>query len=138
MPASLRIEIFPSDLQRMIDFYSTILHFGLIKRNGDYAYLRRDDIFIGAIETASTETLEEKASYRQPNKGIEIVVEVDDLEKERDFIVGMGWKLDVDIQLQDWGLKDFRLTDPDGYYLRFTTHSPNRDGKGTWETQVDP
>ncbi|KIW75438.1 hypothetical protein Z517_10179 [Fonsecaea pedrosoi CBS 271.37] len=130
MPASLRIEIFPSDLQRMIDFYSTILNFVLIKRNGDYAYLGRDNIFIGAIETGSTETLEEKASYRRPMKGIEIVVEVDDLEKERDLIVAKGWKLDADIQLQDWGLKDFRLTDPDGYYLRFTTHSPKRDGKG--------
>ncbi|EXJ75581.1 uncharacterized protein A1O5_00087 [Cladophialophora psammophila CBS 110553] len=41
MPASLRIEIFPSDLQRMIDFYSTILNFSLIKRDGDYAYLGR-------------------------------------------------------------------------------------------------
>ncbi|OAL33938.1 hypothetical protein AYO20_06773 [Fonsecaea nubica] len=130
MPASLRIEIFPSDLQRMIDFYSTILNFVLIKRNGDYAYLGRDNIFIGAIETGSTETLEEKASHRRPMKGIEIVVEVDDLEKERDFIVTQGWKLDADIQLQDWDLKDFRLTDPDGYYLRFTTHSPKRDGKG--------
>ncbi|OAG43391.1 hypothetical protein AYO21_02328 [Fonsecaea monophora] len=130
MPASLRIEIFPSDLQRMIDFYSTILNFVLIKRNGDYAYLGRDNIFIGAIETGSTETLEEKASYRRPKKGIEIVVEVDDLEKERDFIVAKGWKLDANIQLQDWGLKDFRLNDPDGYYLRFTTHSPRRDGKG--------
>ncbi|KAH0846976.1 glyoxalase/bleomycin resistance protein/dioxygenase [Fonsecaea pedrosoi] len=115
MPASLRIEIFPSDLQRMIDFYSTILNFVLIKRNGDYAYLGRDNIFIGAIETGSTETLEEKASYRRPKKGIEIVVEVDDLEKERDFIVAKGWKLDANIQLQDWGLKDFRLNDPDGY-----------------------
>ncbi|OAP56656.1 hypothetical protein AYL99_08768 [Fonsecaea erecta] len=114
MPASLRIEIFPSNLQRMIDFYSTILNFTLIKRNGGYAYLRRDDIFIGAIETGSSETLEEKTSYRRPNKGVEIVVELDELEKERDFIVDKGWKLDADIQWQEWGLKDFRLTDPDG------------------------
>jgi lactoylglutathione lyase len=133
MPASLRIEIFPSDLQRMIDFYSSILGFTLIKHQGEYAYLRRDAIFIGAIEVPSSETLEEKARYRQPNKGIEIVIEVDDLESERDSIVDKGWKLDADIHSQPWGLRDFRLVDPDGYYLRITTHSPKRDGTGVAE-----
>ncbi|KIW98426.1 uncharacterized protein Z519_00086 [Cladophialophora bantiana CBS 173.52] len=114
MPASLRIEIFPSNLQRMIDFYSNILNFSLIKRDGDYAYLGRDAIFIGAIETRSPESLEQKESYRRPNKGVEIVIEVDDLEKERNIIVAKGWRLDADIQRQPWGLKDFRLIDPDG------------------------
>lgn len=133
MPASLRIEIFPSDLQRTIDFYSSILGFTLIKHKDGYAYLRRDAIFIGAIEVPSSETIEEKASYRQPNKGIEIVIEVDDLESERDSIVDKGWKLDADIHSQPWGLRDFRLVDPDGYYLRITTHSPKRDGTGLAE-----
>lgn len=123
MPASLRIEIFPSDLQRMIDFYSQVLRFKLIKHEGEYAYLQRDSIFIGAIETKSSESLEQKQSYRRPNKGVEIVFEVDELEQERDFIVGKGAKLDADIASQPWGLKDFRLVDPDGYYLRITTHS---------------
>lgn len=120
MPASLRIEVFPSNLQRMIDFYSKVLKFSLIKREGNYAYLQRDSIFIGAIETESDETLEQKASYRRPFKGIELVIEVDDLEAERNSIVEKGWKLEEDIQLQPWGLYDFRLQCPDGYYLRFT------------------
>jgi len=129
MPASLRLEIFPSNLQTMIDFYSGVLHFNLIKREGTYAYLGRDDIFIGAIETPWEESLERKESCRRPNKGVEIVLEVDDLEKERDFIVEKGWRLDADIQTQPWGLRDFRLVDPDGYYLRVTTHSLKRDGR---------
>lgn len=130
MPARLRIEIFPSDLDRMIRFYSDVLGFHLVKHQGNYAYLNRDDIFIGAIEVASAQSVEQKAQYRQPTQGIEIVIEVDDLERERDHIVGNGWKLEADIQSQAWGLRDFRILDPDGYYLRITTHSPNRDGKG--------
>jgi len=114
----------------MMDFYSDVLKFRLIKHEGDYAYLGRDNIFIGAIETGSSESHEEKESYRRPRRGVEIVIEVDDLEKERDFIVGKGWKLDADIESQPWGLRDFRLVDPDGYYLRFTTHSSKGDGKG--------
>lgn len=124
----MRIEIFPSNLQRFIDFYSTVLRFTLIKHVDDYAYLQRDDIFIGAIETGSTESLEQKESYRRLKKGVEIVIEVDDLEQERIFIVAQGGKIDEDVQLQPWGLKDFRLVDPDGYYLRITEHSPSRDG----------
>lgn len=134
MPASLRIEIFPSDLQRSIDFYTSILGFTLLQRKGEYAYLGRDSIFIGAIEIPSSETIEEKSRYRQPNKGVEIVMEVDDLEKERDSIVSKSWNLAADIHSQPWGLRDFRLVDPDGYYLRITTHSPRKDGKGLAET----
>lgn len=131
MPASLRIEIFPSDLTRMIHFYTNVLQFSLVKHEGTYAYLQRDNIFIGAVETGSEESREDKERYRRPMKGIEIVMEVDDLEKERHFVVNKGWTLDEDIQLQSWGLKDFRIIDPDGYYIRITTHSPKRDGKGT-------
>ncbi|KIW56735.1 hypothetical protein PV05_05371 [Exophiala xenobiotica] len=115
MPASLRIEIFPSNLRRMIDFYSNVLQFKLVKHESNYAYLKRDNVFIGAVETPSSETFEEKESYRRPNKGVEIVIEVEDLEKERDFIVSKGSTLDADIASQPWGLKDFRLVDPDGY-----------------------
>lgn len=85
-------------------------------------------IFIGAIENRSSEPHQEKESYRQLQIR-EIVVEVDNLKSERDFIVEKGWKLDADIQIRSWGLTDFRLVDPDGYYLRITTHSPTRDVK---------
>ncbi|EXJ79765.1 hypothetical protein A1O3_08048 [Capronia epimyces CBS 606.96] len=127
MPASLRIELFPAHLEPMIAFYTDILSFKLIRHEGDYAYLQRDNIFIGAIETGSTETLEQKESYRRPSKGIEIVIEVDDVDKERDFVLRKGWKLDADIESQPWGLRDFRLVDPDGYYLRITSHSSKKD-----------
>lgn len=135
MPASLRIEIFPSNLQRCIEFYTNVLQFKMRKQEGTYISMQRDGIYIGAIEVPTTETTSEKAAYRSPTKGIEIVFEIDDLEAERDRIVQKGWKLDADIQMQEWGLRDFRLSDPDRYYLRVTTHSStrhsdrDRDGK---------
>jgi lactoylglutathione lyase len=134
MPASLRIEIFPADLQGMIDFYTDVLQFTLLKREGTYAYLNRDGIFLGAIETTTTETPDEM-NWRRPPKGVELVIEVDNLVQQRDAIVGKGWGLEDDIKLQPWGLEDFRLIDPDGYYIRITTHSPGRDGKGA-QTQL--
>lgn len=39
-----------------------------------------------------------------------------------DRIARAGWPIEEDITLRPWGLKDFLALDPDGYYLRFTTH----------------
>jgi catechol 2,3-dioxygenase-like lactoylglutathione lyase family enzyme len=123
MPVSLRIELFPVNMSVFLDFYTKVLHFTLRKQNGNYAYINRDNIYIGAIETSTVDSLADRALYRQPFKGVELVFEVDDLVAERDRIVGLGYELEADIQKQEWGLEDFRLVDPDGYYIRITTHS---------------
>jgi len=123
----LRLEIFPSNMAAFLDFYTNILQFHVRKHQGTYAFLNRDNIYIGAIEVASQDSIAERASYRQPMKGVEIVFEVGDLVAERDRILAKGWKVEEDIKMQEWGLEDFRLVDPDGYYIRITTHSPGRD-----------
>lgn len=115
MPASLRLEIFPSDLERSLAFYIDTLQFTIRKRKENYVFMGRGDIFLAAIGIPTEETLEEKEAYRRPPKGLEIVIEVDDLKAERDRIVGAGYKLDADITKQEWGLTDFRIVDPDGY-----------------------
>ena len=115
MPASLRLEIFPSDMERCLAFYVSALQFHLRQRKGNYAFVGRDNIFIGIIEVPNPDTLEEKGAYRRPEKGVEIVFEVDDLVAERDRIIDAGLKIEADIKLQEWGLEDFRISDPDGY-----------------------
>ena len=125
----MRIEVFPSNMRRFFNFYVGILQFRIEKQEGTYAFIRRDDIFIGAIEVPNNDSFTEK-DYRRPTKGIEIVFEVDDLAAERDRIKAKGWKVEDDIKMQPWGLEDFRLVDPDGYYVRITTHSPKGDSKG--------
>ena len=130
MPASLRLELFPSDMKRFVEFYVDILGFVIRKQEGTYIFVQRDEIFIGAIEVPNNDSLTEKESYRRPTKGVELVFEVDDLVAERDAIVEHGWQLTDDIKMQEWGLEDFRLVDPDGYYVRITTKSPKRDSEG--------
>ena len=134
MPAFLRIEIFPSDMQRSIDFYTQVLRFNLLRHEDDYAYFQRDGIFIGALVGPDAHhpqgAISAKREYRLAPTGVEIVMEVDDLEKERELVVHTGWALDADVKLQSWGLRDFRVIDPDGYYLRITEHSTEGHGKG--------
>ncbi|MGO1165182.1 MAG: VOC family protein [Janibacter sp.] len=102
MGATLRIEIFPSDIDRAVAFYAALGFEVVGRKEGPprYASIRRDDVRIGMVQ-----------SPRQPREsrtvpiGTEIVVVVDDVRAERD---------------REWGLTDFRVHDPDGYYLRIT------------------
>jgi hypothetical protein len=55
---------------------------------------------------------------------VELVLEVDDIVAERDRIVAAGWPLQEDLQRRSWGLTDFRILDPAGYFLRITGRGP--------------
>jgi uncharacterized glyoxalase superfamily protein PhnB len=117
MVASLRVEIFPSDRDRTIRFYAG-LGFEVAGHNEGpppYASLRLGDVRIGVCEARAVEP-----AHRAIPTGTEIVVEVDDIRAFRDSAVEAGTTLDEDLTERPWGLLDFRVVDPDGYYLRFT------------------
>jgi predicted enzyme related to lactoylglutathione lyase len=121
MTTRLRCEIFPADLDLTVDFYVRVLAFTLLRdeRHDEVAYIhmRRGDVFVGALGHFGAPD----AAARRPPIGVELVLEVDDLDAERERIVAAGWPLSADLTEQSWGLRDFRLLDPDGYYWRITT-----------------
>lgn len=118
---TLRCEIFPADLDVTIDFYQRALGFQLTddRRDEDYISLRRGAVQIGAVRSAPPAA----QATRQPPAGLELVLEVDDVDAEHDRVVAAGWPLDADVGERDWGLRDFRILDPDGYYLRITNRA---------------
>lgn len=114
------VEIFPLDLDRFIDFYVRVLRFEVEadKRHQDspYVAVRRGSARIGA--NVAWERVEpEKRAVPQ---GVELVLEVEDVVAERDAVISAGWSVVADITTRPWGLRDFRLFDPDGHYIRFT------------------
>ncbi len=117
---TLRFEIFPDDLDVIVDFYTRVLRFHLTVDRRDepdaYVSLRRGSVCIGALRSAA---LNARAA-RRPPVGVELVLEVDDIAGERDRVVTAGWPLEDDLQTRPWGLTDFRILDPAGYYLRLT------------------
>ena len=122
VPTSLRLEIFPADLNATVRFYVDLLGFSLATdRRSDalpYLAVKRDDVHIGAVAIPGGH-----AAHRRPPTGVEIVIEVDYLHVERDRIRLAGWPIEEDIMRRPWGLQDFRVLDPDGYYLRFTSRA---------------
>ena len=122
MPVSLRLEIFPADLNATVRFYVDLLGFAVVEdRRTDqlpYLALQRDAVRIGVVPMPGA-----NPAHRHPPTGVEIVLEVDYLHAERDRIKLAGWPIEEDIMRRPWGLQDFRVLDPDGYYLRFTSRA---------------
>jgi lactoylglutathione lyase len=123
MEMTLRVEIFPDDLDATADFYTEVLGFTITKdeRAGPSAYvsLERGRVRIGAARRAVPGV----PAARRPPAGAEFVFEVDDVAGERDRVAAAGWPLDEDLQDRPWGLTDFRIVDPAGYYLRITNRA---------------
>jgi predicted enzyme related to lactoylglutathione lyase len=121
MELTLRFEIFPDDLDATVDFYTRVLRFTVVKdERGDpspYVALTRGSVQVGALRAELTGDVR---AARRPPAGVELVLEVDDVTGERDRVVAAGWPLSEDLQDRSWGLTDFRILDPAGYYLRIT------------------
>ncbi len=114
-----RFEIFPADLDATVDFYTRVLGFTLVgdERSADpgYVALVRDRVQVGAARR-----VDGRPELRRPPTGVELVLEVDDVVAERDRVAASGWPLAEGLVDRPWGLRDFRLLDPAGYYLRIT------------------
>lgn len=121
MNTGLRCEIFPTDLDRTVDFYLRVLGFALIRdeRHTDspYIYMRRGEVRVGAVLSWSPAPAHD---VRTPPIGVELVLEVDDVDAEREQVAAAGWPVTQEVTSRPWGLRDFRLLDPDGYYWRIT------------------
>ena len=123
MAATLRCEIFPADLEATAAFYVDVLAFEIVRDEraaaGPYLALRRGDVQLGAARRPAVSEREQ----RRPPVGVELVLEVEDLEADRARVAAAGWPVAEEITPRPWGLRDFRLLDPDGYYWRVTTRT---------------
>jgi len=124
--AGLRLELFALDMEASIAFYTRVLAFELSRHEpGDYASLRLGGIVLGIGPVAK---LSEEggyfgrdiATYRR-GLGVEIVIEVDDVERCHERVAASGHPILEPLQDRPWGLRDFRISDPDGYYRRITS-----------------
>jgi lactoylglutathione lyase len=64
----------------------------------------------------------EIASLRR-GLGVEILLEIDAVDEWYRRVSGPGHPVFEPPQVRPWGLKDFRIIDPDGYYLHLTSRA---------------
>lgn len=122
-----RIELFVSDVETSVRFYEAALGFRLDRRDEDYASLRRGQAMLGLGAVAKLPEDGPGPGFTQARvsgargAGVEIVLEVEDLDDALARFEGAGGRLAEPIRTRPWGLRDFRIVDPDGYYIRVTT-----------------
>lgn len=94
---TLRVELFPGDLDFFADFYVRVLGFVIVddrrQHNVPYIAVERDGVRIGALRAWQAV---DPASRAVPT-GVELVLEVDDVVAERDRVVAAGWPLASDL-----------------------------------------
>lgn len=119
----LKLELFVDVPEESISFYCRTLGFEVSGSiSSEYTMLTNGDAVI-AINSrralANNHPLRIETGERT-GLGIEIVLSVADVEIAYRMAEKSGWPLS-DLATQPWGLRDFRLIDPDGYYLRVTS-----------------
>ena len=125
----LRIELFVDDIDASIAFYTEMLGFRISRHTGEYAALVRGNVIVGLGQMAKLS--EHDASGPGPlwqtaaggrGIGVEIVLETDSADEVSamyEHCLSRVAHIEA-LRLRPWGLHDFRLVDPDGYYLRVT------------------
>jgi catechol 2,3-dioxygenase-like lactoylglutathione lyase family enzyme len=124
----LRMELFVRDLDASIAFYTEILGFVVVRRDDLYVSIRRGHAVLGLGPISGLPERGDGPAFTQARladdrgAGIEIVFELDDVDALIELYGHCRARAATadDLRAQPWGLQDFRLADPDGYYLRIT------------------
>ena len=123
----LRMELFVDDLDVSVAFYVDVLGFHVVRRSADYVSRRHGAVVLGLGPVAKLPDHDGPGFSKRrlavdQGAGVEIVLEVDDvtqLTALHDRCRAGRVVVDA-LQRRPWGLSDFRVVDPDGYYLRLT------------------
>jgi lactoylglutathione lyase len=121
---TLRLELFTDDVPASLDFYQRVLLFEKeTERPGGYTPLTKGAVRIAVNRHSDLDKGHpiRRAAHERPGQGVEIVLEVDDIMAMYEHVVSEKWPRSAELRHQPWGLTDFRVLDPDGYYWRVTS-----------------
>ncbi len=117
----LHVEFFVQDLARSREFYTRVLGFTINRQKEDgFTELSRGDatLALNHIATLSQEHPTSPAANERIGKGVEIVLIVAEVDGVYRQVLATGWPISTPLTSQPWGMTDFRLSDPDGIYIR--------------------
>ncbi len=122
--ASLRLELFVSDVAKSVAFYRDVLGFEPLEGWGEYVPVRLGTITLGlgpADGLSAEHYFRPEVESQRRGLGTEIVIEVPDVLAVHARVAASGYPVSTELKDRPWGLTDFRLSDPDGYFLRITS-----------------
>jgi lactoylglutathione lyase len=118
------VEFFVGDVDRSIDFYAQ-LGFRVARRFEDWVLLRRGETRLGlqgdAHAVAGPHYFTPHIGRSPRGTGVEVSIQVDDVDAVYQAVLAAGLNVVKPIQDRPWRARDFRLADPDGYFVRITS-----------------
>jgi lactoylglutathione lyase len=125
----VEVELHVGDVDAAVDFYTDV-GFEVEGRGASWARLRLGG---GRLRLQSDDYIKSHPHYfsehldRRPRGiGVEIVVEVDEGIDEVAARMHARGAIVKDLHERPWGARDFRVADPDGYFVRVTTPLSDR------------
>ncbi len=107
------VDLVPSfavaSVQRSVDFYVKGLGFAVVLQSGNYVAVGRDAIQLGLVQDKNAGKGYKPTCYIR-------MVRIDDFYNE---LMKKGVKLSTPIKTQSSQMREFSVTDPDGYILIF-------------------
>lgn len=122
---TIRLELFTSNIAKTVRFYQDILGFKPLNSGSPtYQPIKNGQVVLGIGLLESLGNRHYFNTHHNDNKfgyGVEIVLEVDDISLIYNKVKHANVEIESDLEERPWGLKDFRLIDPNGYYIRVTS-----------------
>ncbi|MBW2726573.1 MAG: hypothetical protein JRE71_19505 [Deltaproteobacteria bacterium] len=115
--AESKFEFFVSDPDESAAFYAALGIAVVHRKASGYTTLRSGTTVIALSPVPWWLPVSWLGFLRYPPIGTEIVLYTTQLERSRAALLEAGYA-PGEIVLQAWGDRDFRITDPDGYYIR--------------------
>jgi hypothetical protein len=123
-PGFLFLELGTRRIDDYIAFFESVAHYRLVRREARYAELeteRAQLLLIHPDELPKGHPFHGKLTGSGHGLGVEIGLVVADLDQTYAAAVKQkDWRISTGIALRPWGVRDFRVLSPDGFYLRFT------------------
>jgi len=114
-PGFLFLELNVHDLPAHIDFFRQTAGFDVVQQHGNFVVMQSR---LGELLLNGIDGKRDKLAPRLP--GVEIGIVVTDVDQAHAAAKASNWRITSEIVKQPWGVRDFRVLSPDGYYLRFT------------------
>jgi lactoylglutathione lyase len=117
-----KFELATTDPSRDTAFYSKLGFSVVAKTSYGYVTLKSGPVVIALSPVARIDSGDAASlsKLRHPPIGVEIVLyTAENLEEKHARLKRLGLN-PTDIRLQRWGVRDFRITDPGGYYIRIS------------------
>jgi len=123
-PGFIFLELGTQRVVEYVDYFRTVLGYEVIHQEQGYASLESSVAQLLLMDPRGWpkgHPFYGKTTGSGQGIGIEIGLVVADLDKT--FAAASkqkGWPISTGIVHRPWGVRDFRVLSPDGYYLRFT------------------